>query len=191
MNPWKVSFFLLAGLVLAGVVYLFSVMAAVSDSDPLPTTKPNTEMYNALTVRTTKSDFEGIANTYIYRAMDKDAMAIDLAIEDEVVISSELEVFSYRLPVKMYFNPIVLEDGNLMLKQSSLEIGKLNLPPSTVLKVLKDSEQLPPWMVVRPKEEEIFINLNDLPISGDIKVKAKEIDLEQDDILLEIFIPEE
>lgn len=191
MNPWKISFFLLAGLILAGIVYLFSVVAAVSDSDPLPTTKPDTRQYNTLTVQTTKADFEGIANTYIYQAMDKDAMAIDLAVEDEIVISSELEVFSYRLPVKMYFNPNVLEDGNLMLKQSSLEIGKLNLPPSTVLKVLKDSEQLPPWMVVRSKEEEIFINLDDLPISGDIKVKAKEIDLQRDEILLEIFIPKE
>src|SRR5699024_2231957 len=191
MNPWKVSFFLLAGIVLAAVVYLFSVVAAVSESDPIPSAKPDTGSYNALTVQTTRADFEAIANTYSYRAMEQDAMATESAEEEEVAVSSQLEVFSYRLPVEMYFTQNVLEDGNVMLKQSSLEIGKLNLPPSTVLKVLKDSEQLPPWIVVRPKEEEIFINLDDLPISGDIKVKAKEIDLPEDDILLEIFIPEE
>ena len=76
-----------------------------------------------------------------------------------------------------------------MLKQSSLEVGNLNLPPSTVLKVLKDSVKLPPWMVVRAKEEEIFIDLSNLPISDDLQVRAKEINLLEDEILLEIIIP--
>ena len=91
----------------------------------------------------------------------------------------------------MHFDPIVREDGNLILKQSSVEIGKLNIPPSTVLKLLKDSMKLPPWMIVRPKEEELFIDFGALPISGDLDVKAKEFNLDKDEIILEITIPNE
>lgn len=56
--------------------------------------------------------------------------------------------------------------------------------------MLRDSVKLPEWMIVRAKEEEIFIDLSDLPISGDLQVKAKEFNLEKDEILLEIMIPE-
>ena len=45
-----------------------------------------------------------------------------------------------------------------------MEIGQLNIPPSTVLKILKDSVKLPPWMIVRPKEEELFIDLSEIPV---------------------------
>ena len=46
-------------------------------------------------------------------------------------------------------------------------------------------------MIVRPKEEELFIDLSALPISGDLQVKAKEFNLDKDEIILEITIPKE
>ena len=79
----------------------------------------------------------------------------------------------------MHFDPIVREDGNLILKQSSVEIGKSNIPPSTVLKILKDSVKLPPWMIVRPKEEELFIDLIGIADFRDLRVRAKEFNLEK------------
>ena len=96
MNPWKVSFFLLAGIVLAAVVYLFSVVAAVSESDPLPSAKPDTGSYNALTVQTTRADFEGIANTYIYRAMEKDAKSL---AQDHVLTAELIERLIERIEI--------------------------------------------------------------------------------------------
>lgn len=190
MNRWKVSFFLLAGLIIAVIVYLFILIGATADSGPLPKAKENNHTSHALTVSATKEDFEGIANTFLQRAMKKEPLPVTIQVEDDIMLSSELTVFSYTLPVTMHFNPVVQEDGNLLLKQSSLELGRLNLPPSTVLKVLRDSVKLPEWMIVRAKEEEIFIDLSDLPISGDLQVKAKEFNLEKDEILLEIMIPE-
>ena len=112
-----------------------------------------------------------------------------MLVEDDIILLSELTVFSYTLPVTMHFDPVVREDGNLMLKQSKVEIGKLNIQPATVLKILKDSVDLPPWMIVRPKEEELFIDLRALPISGDLQVRAKEFNLDKDEIILEITIP--
>lgn len=191
MNRWKISFFLLAGIILAVVVYIFILIGTTSESGPVPKANEMAGASNTLTVKATKEDFEGIANTYIRKAMNKEPLPVTINVEDDITLTSELIVFSYTLPVTMHFNPIVQEDGNLMLKQSSLEIGDLNLPPSTVLKVLRDSVKLPPWMIVRAKEEEIFIDLSDLPISGDLQVKAKEFNLKEDEIILEIVFPQE
>lgn len=190
MNRWKVSFFLLAGVILAAIVYLFILIGSAVESEPLPKAKESKESSYTLTVSSTKEDFEGIANTVLQRAMKKEPLPVTIRVEEDIILSSELTVFSYTLPVTMHFNPIVQEDGNLLLKQSSLELGALNLPPSTVLKVLRDSVKLPEWMIVRAKEEEIFIDLSRMAISGDLQVKAKEFNLEKDEILLEIIIPE-
>jgi len=191
VNRWKVSFFTLAGLIAAALVYIIILVGTPSDSAPLLNGEKGIPSNNHLTVNATKEDFEGIANTYIRRAMKNEPLPVRLSVKDDIILSSELTVFSYTLPVIMHFDPIVKEDGNLILKQSTVEVGQLNIPPSTVLKLLRDSVKLPPWMVVRPKEEELFIDLGALPISSDIRVKAKEFNLDKDEIILEITIPQE
>ncbi len=51
--------------------------------------------------------------------------------------------------------------------------------------------KLPPWMIVRPKEEELFIDLSEIPVSGNLQVRAKTFNLADDEIILEIIIPKE
>lgn len=188
MNRWKISFFILAGLVAAVLAYAIILIGTPSETALPPIEEKNTPSGNYLTVNATKEDFEGIANTYMRKAMKNEPLPVKLEIGDDIILSSKLTVFSYTLPVIMHFDPIVREDGNLILKQSSVEVGQLNIPPSTVLKLLKDSVKLPPWMVVRPKEEELFIDLGGLPIADDLHVKAKEFNLDKDEIILEIMI---
>lgn len=190
MNRWKISFFVLAGILIVAIASVFLWLENMEESGPIPSYIEAKGVTNSLVVSATKADFEGIANTFIYKATKKEPIPVTMTVEDDITLSSELIVFSYKLPVKMHFDPVVLDDGNIVLKQSSLEIGAVNLPPSTVLKALGDSVKLPEWMVVRPKEEEIFINLSDLPIQGNLKVKAKQFNLKNDEILLEIIIPE-
>ncbi|PIC99530.1 MULTISPECIES: YpmS family protein [unclassified Sporosarcina] len=188
MNIWKVAFFSLAGIVAAALVGVIILISGATASPPLPEDKEAKGEGYTLALNTTKVNFEGIANTYIRKAV-KGKLPVELEMRDDVLLTSELTVFSHTLPLAMHFDPIVRKDGNLILKQSSMELGQLNVPPSTVLKLLKSSVELPKWMVVRPKEEEIFIDLKDLPISGDVQVKAKEVNLAQDEIILEVLIP--
>lgn len=191
MNFWKVGFFLLSGLIAAAVVTFIIVIGSPAESVDLPKEKISNAPSHHLTVRSTKEDFEGIANSYIRKAMKGEQLPVTMEVKDDIILTSELTVFAYTLPVIMHFDPIVREDGNLVLKQSSVEIGKLTIPPSTVLKILKDSVKLPPWMIVRPKEEELFIDLSGIPVSGDLQVRAKEFNLAKDEIILEIIIPKD
>ena len=91
----------------------------------------------------------------------------------------------------MFFEPYVEENGNIRLEQSSVEIGRLSLDPETILKLLRDSIELPKWMVVDPEKEEVLIQLSDIPMDSGVGVRAKELNLAEDIITLEIVIPKE
>lgn len=188
MNLWKIAFFVLAGLIAAGIIALVIFLESPGDSEPLPLNQ-YTPKGSVLTVKATRSDLEALANNYIRKAVKGEPLPVTMEVKDDVMLHSELTAFGITFPLKMHFDPAVLSDGNLMLKQTSMEIGQLDLPPSTVLKVLRDSVKLPPWMIVRPKEEEIFIQLSDLDIAGNLQVRAKLIDLTNDNIELEVTIP--
>jgi uncharacterized protein YpmS len=89
----------------------------------------------------------------------------------------------------MRFDPIVEPDGNLRLVQTGVEVGKLEIEPEPVLKLLKDSVAFPEWMIVRPDEEDVYIDLSRIPMKSNVEVRAKEFNLEQDEITLEILVP--
>lgn len=190
MNKWKIAFFLLILLIVGSIIGLFYWISTPSESSDVQLETPNVTG-NVLTVNATKEDFEGLANTFMKKAMEGKPLPVNLTIEDQVILSSELTIFSTVLPVKLFFEPYVEENGNIRLEQSSVEIGQLQLPPETVLKVLKDSIQLPQWMIVKPEEEEVLIQLASIPMASGVRVRAKELNLEEDIITLEIIIPSE
>jgi len=189
VNLWKIAFFVLAGLIASAVIALVIFLESPGASDPLPPLNQYTPKGSVLSVKATRSDLEALANNYIRKAMKGEKLPVTMQIKDDVRLNSELTAFGMTFPLMMHFDPVVLEDGNLMLKQTSMEIGELELPPSVVLSVLRYSVKLPPWMIVRPDEEEIFIHLSELEIAGDLQVRAKSVDLLNDNIELEVTIP--
>ncbi len=189
MNKWKIAFFLLIIVIVGSIGAFIYWITSPSDyvEEPISTEAPISG--HVLTVDTTKENFEGIANTFIHKAMDGKPLPLKLTVDDQIVLTSELTIFSLTLPVKMYFNPYVEDNGNIRLEQSSVEVGHLQIPPETVLKLLRDSIDLPPWMIVKPQDEEVLIQLSHVPLSAGMNVRAKELDLEADKIILEIVVP--
>ena len=49
-------------------------------------------------MKATKEDFEGIANTYIRKAMKNEPIPVTMEVDEDIILSSELTVFSYTLP---------------------------------------------------------------------------------------------
>lgn len=189
MKKWKLAFFGLLVLNIAVVIgFLFYVTTPANDFSAYGAVKRDQIEGNSLMVRTTKADFEGIANTYIQREMANQPIPLNLSIDEEVNLSTELNVFSQTLPILMKFQPFVQKDGNLLLKQQSVEIGMLDIPPESALKLLRDSVKLPTFMEVNPAREEILLKLTEIPLDNGISVQASSFDLEEDDIRLEVTI---
>ncbi|MGG0657439.1 YpmS family protein [Rummeliibacillus pycnus] len=193
MNKWKVAFLLLFTLVIVAIASATYLITRPIAETPTPTASKLPDGSH-LEVQTTSKDFENMANRLIESSMKTSKIPVKMFVGEDVSLRSTLTVFEMELPITMTFEPTI-EDGNLLLKQKSVEVGMLDIPPNTALKLLKDSVDLPKWMVIQPKEEQIYFNLTemDLPLGEKLKgrVQAKEFNLKENRIILEVIIPAE
>lgn len=186
MNKWKIAFLILAGAILfvaAGLYYF-----ATADVEQAKIEEPSFPNGNVLTVETTVKEFEAIAKKYLGDELKKTPVQIEMAIKDKIYLYGTMTAFNIDVPIQMDYEPIV-EKGNIVLKQTAIHVGKVNIPPKTVLKLIQSSVEFPAWITVKPNDEEIYVDLSLINVAADTKLRAKEIDLRNDKILLEIIIP--
>lgn len=188
MNKWKIAFFLLAGAILSIVAILFYFVVKPVEQVDIPSAKEEING-GVLTVQTTTEEFEAIAKKYLKDEMKNASLPVELTVEDDIQIESEVAVFYTNIPITMHFEPIIDEDGNIHLKQTKMNVGRLNIPPETTLKLMRDSIEFPSWIVVRPNEAELFVDLSRLKIASGSRVRAKKLDLANNQIQLEIIVP--
>lgn len=189
MKFWRTAFIVLLAInILAVIGFVFLITIPDKDYTGYQAEKRAYAAGNTVTVRTTKADFEGIANTYIQGAMEDQPIPLRLSVDDDVSLSTELQVFSMTLPILLRFEPHVQEDGNLLLEQTSVNVGMLDIPPESALKLLRDSVDVPDFMEVNPGAEEVLLRLSDISLDDGITVRAESFNLEEDDIRLRVTI---
>jgi uncharacterized protein YpmS len=91
--------------------------------------------------------------------------------------------------MKLTFEPKALGNGDLVLQQKSMTIGRLHLPISYVLNFIGKNYKIPKGVDIRPKEQLIYIHMQQLKQKSDIKIKADQFDLKKDDIAFTILVP--
>jgi uncharacterized protein YpmS len=106
-----------------------------------------------------------------------------------VELMGSVPVFTSNLDFKLDFEPKALENGDILLKQKSISVGQLNLPVSYVLKVIRDSYNFPEWVKIQPTDELIYVSLQDMKLKSDIKVRANEFNLKEDNISFRLLVP--
>lgn len=191
MNKWKFAFFALAGtLLFAILLVVFLATRPVDGVNLAESTKAESEVKgNVLVVQTTRKELESISKKYL-----KDAgspLPLDFTIGDDIQLKSTLKVFYTEIDISMNFDPIVDEKGNIILKQTGMNVGLLNIPPETTMKIMRDTVDFPSWISVNPDKAEIYIDLSRVNIASGSRIKAKELDLPKDKILLEVIVPGE
>ncbi|QPQ31027.1 YpmS family protein [Lysinibacillus sp. JNUCC 51] len=191
MNKWKFAFFALAGTVLFAILLVvFLATRPVDGVNFAESSKDESEVKgNVLVVQTTTKELESISKKYL-----KDAgspLPLDFSIGDDIQLSSTLKVFYTEIPISMNFDPIVDEKGNIILKQTGMNVGLLNIPPETTMKIMRDTVDFPSWITINPNKAEIYIDLSRINIASGSRIKAKELDLPKDKILLELIVPGE
>ncbi|MEQ6048605.1 YpmS family protein [Lysinibacillus capsici] len=193
MNKWKVAFFALAGTVLFAI--LLVVFLATRPVDGVHVAKSSAgeseSQGNVLVVQTTTKELESISKKYLKDAAKGSPLPLDFTIGDDIQLRSTLTVFYTEIPISMNFDPIVDDKGNIILKQTGMNVGLLNIPPETTMKIMRDSVEFPSWITVNPNKAEIYIDLSRINIASGSRVRAKELDLPKDKILLEIIVPGE
>ncbi|PYF04699.1 YpmS family protein [Ureibacillus chungkukjangi] len=192
MNKWKVAFFILTGAIILFITIIFYLATSPSEDVQINskgvTVSPTDSV---LLVEATADDIEKMAMNYLQKELANSPLPIDIVVDKSINLNSELTAFGVTVPFSMKFNPVVTEEGNIQLKQDSVNVGKVNIQPSTVLKLMNDAVAFPDWIIVRPNEEEVYVDLTDIKVMNGARVRAKEVDLENNRVLLEVIVPNE
>ncbi|WP_285396950.1 YpmS family protein [Lysinibacillus sp. fls2-241-R2A-57] len=193
MNKWKFAFFALAGTVLFAILLVvYLATRPVDVANLAESSEGESEVKgNILVVQTTTKELESISKKYLKDASKGSPLPLDFTIDDDIQLTSKLTVFNTDIDISMNFDPVVDKKGNIILKQTGMNVGLLNIPPETAMKIMRDSVEFPSWITINPNKAEIYIDLSRINIDSGTRVRAKELDLSKDQILLEIIVPGE
>ena len=185
---WKAGFFALLTFMLVAVIIIAMMLFWPAKQEPLPKSKNKEKDYVGFTVHSNKHDLTQIINHYIEKEKLNGPINYEIILKDDVELYGEIEVFSKTIDLHMTFEPKALENGDLILYQKSASVGKMNLPVSYILKFIRNSYNLPSWVIIQPKDEWIYVSLEKMELKGDMKVKADKFNLKEDDITLTFMV---
>ncbi|MBU3568747.1 YpmS family protein [Priestia aryabhattai] len=183
-NRWKIAFFTLLG----GILFIIIMVGGMVFSTDQPTSLPNTFMDNKKSVQfnisTHKEDLNKLLNQYV-----NITTSYNVRLKNDVIeFKGFVPVLSEKVQVKITFIPKASKNGDLILIPKSFSLGKLNLPISSVLKLVNSSVKLPDWIIIQPVNKVIYVELQKLKINhSHMKIKVNHINFKKDDISLKLL----
>lgn len=189
-NKWKIGFFILLGLITAVILYLYILIASPAEDSKIEPVKNIQDSEDvAFKVATNKRDLNRVINHYIEEEGKNSNIDYQVLLTDEVELYGTLPLFNEELELRLTFEPKALDNGDLVLNQKSISVGRLRLPVSTVLKFVRDSYDIPEAVSIQPEEERVYVSMQRLKLKSDIKVRINEFDLKKDNIKFTLFVP--
>lgn len=190
IRSWKSAFFLLL---------IVNIIIAITVSFLIFLPNGNNIMFNkkeddrkrvGFTIQSNKDDLNELIDYYLTRDA-KRPLNYDVTLTDRVELRGEITVFERNIPLTMTFVPEVQENGDVILNQDSMSIGRLQVPVAMVLKYVADNYPLPEWVTIVPNEQLIYVGITELKLQGDTKVKLINFDLEKDELVFRLYVPVE
>lgn len=189
---WKRLFLILLTVNVAIVVLLLALIFWPVPEKEFPDVTETTEQVSSeFTIRTTKENLNELINAYLSEWLKNTEHQYKISLEEDVHLLGELPVFSTKVPLSVHFEPIVQENGDVILKQKSISLGLLELPNKKIMEYIDKYLPTPEWVVINPKEEEIYVAVTDMDIRSNFEVAVDHIDLEANNLAIKIRVPYE
>lgn len=191
-NPWKIAFLILMGIILGMVIF---VVTRITTAREIPAYTPSAELAVSseqeptFQVQLKKKQINQIISYYLNDFLKDSGVKYDFYLEDRALLNGTFKVLGKDLQFYLYFDPYVTDDGNVQLKAKSLSIGSLPLPISEIMKYVATDFNLPKWVEVQPEEKTIILHLNEFKLQNGMFVKAEKINLIDDDIRFNVYLP--
>src|SRR5699024_9163657 len=190
---WRKRFFILAiinAVVFVGLIfYLYS---------PVPSKKFDirekqweTKTGTEFVIRTSKQNLNYLVNAYLDKLLSQTKQNFTVVLDEDVELYGELPVFSTTVPLLIRFDPIVQDNGDIALKQKSISVGQLKLPNKKIMQYVDRFLPTPEWIIIDPKEEEIYIKITEMDIQSNLDVKIEQFDLAKNNIAIRLRVPYE
>lgn len=187
-NNWRKGFFVLLACNLL-VVGLLVVLINWPVKDQEMMYKKSKEKGIGIQVHTTRKELNHLIHQYLANEGLTGTFDYEVYITDSVELHGKMPFFDREVDLTVSFTPIAQKNGDILLQQKEISIGELNLPVTYVMNFINKRYQTPDWVTIQPEKQSIYVSLQDLKWKSDVRVKAKEFDLEHDDISFLLTVP--
>lgn len=187
---WKKLFFIILSI---NILFFFLVSLFIfwpaPSADPPEKEFIEDEAGADFTITSSKENLNELVNAYINQLPNPSNIKYMISLDEEVLLMGSVEAFSTEVPVSISFEPIVQDNGDIILQANSMSLGLLRLPEDRILQYVSSRVELPDWITINPKEEHIYVALTQMELKSNFRVKAQQIDLENDIISFRIKVP--
>ncbi|MED1864685.1 YpmS family protein [Fictibacillus nanhaiensis] len=189
MNKWKTAFFtfLLIFLIIPIAIFIILVKDPAGGQLDRSSLENNLgDNQKLLSIHTEKEQVEDLLNKELRKKAPDVNVYVNLR-NDEAVLNGSFIAFDQELPYQVTFEPEVLKNGDLLLKEKDMQVGRFPLPGDEVFTLIKKTVQFPEWVDVYPKDESILMRVTEMPTKPGYAVKAEEFDLKNNSIKLGVY----
>ncbi|WP_010097679.1 YpmS family protein [Ornithinibacillus scapharcae] len=193
INKWKWSFFTLLFINIVFITIIFGLIFwPVKNEADIPFSEHQTTQDSSeFIIRTTKKNLNELINAYMYEYLKDSKHKYRVTLDEDVELVGEIPVFSTTVPISIRLEPIVQENGDVILRQKSISLGLMELPNKKVMEYMDKYLPVPNWVNINPKEEEIHVAVTQMDIKSNFHVSVEQMDLERNNLAFKIKIPYE
>ena len=192
INHWKVAFIVLIGLIIGSVAFVFIRVTQVREPNytPVPelVEKDGTPV---IAIQSKKKQINALIDFYLSDFQKGSDITYKFYLENEAMLNGTFEVLGHPIQFYLYFDPYVMDNGNVQLKAKSLSIGTLGLPMKEILKFVQRDYKLPNWVEVNPDDSTVLLRLDQFRMQNGLFIRAEKINLVDDDIRMNIYLPKD
>lgn len=190
LSTWQRRFWLLALLNGAIIVTLLVfLLVTPPESDRLPDPTYQEELGAKFTVETTKSDLNDLINTYINEVLKTNQANFDVVVDEDIALNGELFAFGVPIPLRVTMDPVVMDNGDLVLKMNTLSLGRLDLPRGRILHYINRQVETPDWLYFDSENEQIYLAVTSIEVDSNLRFRVEALDLSSDSIIFTFTVP--
>ncbi|NMD72265.1 YpmS family protein [Bacillus sp. DNRA2] len=186
-NKWKFLFLALLSLNLLFMCILIFYLTAPAVDKPLKNKAPDTDAVS-FKVQSNKGDLDTVVNHYLQKE-NEGVIDYQIHLDEFVNLYGTFPILNQNIEMKLSFAPKALENGDLVLKEEEISLGRFHLPSATVLQVVDDMYQFPDWVTIQPNKNQVYVDLQQLKLKSGIQIKANQFDLKKDQISFTLLVP--
>lgn len=191
INYWKWGFVVLAALVLGTTLFVYKQITtqSVQQKEVIAKTA-RTGKYTTINVQMNRKQLNGTINYYLKKQQQKNNIRYRFYVSDSAAIMvGTTQILGQSVSFSLYTTPRVTKDGNIVLLAKGVGIGSLSAPPSFILNYVKNHYKLSKGITIDAKKDRIGLNLNKFATAKGISIKAKTIDLKDNNFHFTLSIP--
>lgn len=189
-NKWKIAFITLCCIVIGFIgAFLYMGHQPLDNAPQLETVDTTGDAKVQLSL--TKEQTNKIISYYLNKMTEGDKIKFRFSLDQQALITGKFKFLGTPMNFYLYFDPIVLENGDIKLKATTLSLGKLKLPIKMILNYIERESSLPKWIQIDGDKKQALILFSKMKTENGASIKAKDIDLSNDSITFDIYLPTE